>query len=588
MVQSPFRYKKPKGKNPITNIVYGPPLSSAAPPSNNRSPSSNSQRATIWIGGATIGERSHSSLRRHSFIESLRGLFWNTERYDTEEEESVRKDEDDSENCYKYQCNAETSPTSLADENDVNSRRNTSLSTNDSIPPPRSVTIGGKLIIGESSVPLSDAARFESTQQRLQQGSGSTSFEVSTRASSTSIDCDGDTVNIGDVVESQEGFEFEKAADVNDSTPCDNDDSTYGSTCTKTGSCRIGETLSRPDANNRRRHNLHIANDSVFERRRLSKRMRTRLTAQEVSSHVQPGRHYNSMVSRDGHYFDKRKALTLPKTMDFFRRVLGNGGGGFIAVNVLFSVASTSFVLYACSPAWQNRLEKAWLGVSVLGAFLSFALVFRTQSCYARWWEARSQWGKMTSAIVQLAGQARVWFDDNDHEELVDRFLTQCVVFPYACKASLRGNSLNDAVEEGPRFLECGMLSDADIGTLMRHGRPPFACLQILRRIMCEALRVNGHLPPTVLNGAFLAMEQILWELNSTFGACNKINSTRMPASYTIFMRSFIIFFFILANVSWAPTIGWLAPISTCFMVFMISTVIVIGDQMIRPFDIDW
>lgn len=193
----------------------------------------------------------------------------------------------------------------------------------------------------------------------------------------------------------------------------------------------------------------------------------------------------------------------------------------------------------------------------------------------------------MTSACVNLSGQARTWFGD---EDLADRFLAHCVVLPYAAKAVLRGNQLTDPKEEGPRFLHSGMLTDADLGAIVRHGRPPFACLEIMRRCACEALREeNGCvLPSEMLNGAFLAMEQSIWELNLNFGACLKIHSTRMPASYTVFMRSFVLFFFFLASLAWAPSTQWFTPIITGFSVFLINTIIVIGDQMLRPFDLQW
>lgn len=193
----------------------------------------------------------------------------------------------------------------------------------------------------------------------------------------------------------------------------------------------------------------------------------------------------------------------------------------------------------------------------------------------------------MTSACINLSGQARAWFGD---EDMVDKFLTQCILYPYACKAVLRGNQLTDPSEEGPRFLHSGMLTDADLGVIIRHGRPPFVCLEIMRRTLYEALQESNscQLPPSMLSGALLAMEQTLWELNLNFGACQKINSTKMPASYTVFMRSFVVFFFVLASLHWAPTITWLTPIITGFMVFLINTIIVIGDQMMRPFDLQW
>jgi predicted membrane chloride channel (bestrophin family) len=179
----------------------------------------------------------------------------------------------------------------------------------------------------------------------------------------------------------------------------------------------------------------------------------------------------------------------------------------------------------------------------------------------------------MTSACISIAGQARNWFCD---EDLVDKFLTHCIAFPYACKALLRGNQLNDSMEEGPRFLASGMLTDADLGVIIRHGKPPFVCLEIMRRTMHEAIcDPDGcDVPDEMMNGVLLSMEKNLSELNGNIGACVKINSTRMPASYSVFMRSFVIFFFILASLTWSPTLKWLTPIITGFMVFLINTVV--------------
>lgn len=304
----------------------------------------------------------------------------------------------------------------------------------------------------------------------------------------------------------------------------------------------------------------------------------------------QPGRHNSAFDSMGS--LEKSKAITVPKTIDFFLRIEVK----LIALNTLVSVLLTLLVVYLFPDAWKTGLEESSLAVSLLGAFLSFALVFRTQACYDRWWEARTQWGRMTSVCVNLAGQAQDWFAD---VELIDRFLTHCIIFPYACKAALRGNALNSSSEEGPRFLQTGLLTDADLGVIIRHGRAPFTCLEIMRRALHEALLLQSSLasdntynrrllPSETLVGAYLAMEESFAELYLIFGACSKINSTRMPASYTVFMRTFIIFFFVLASLSWAPTIKWLTPILIGFMVFLINTVIVIGDQMMRPFMLSW
>ena len=212
----------------------------------------------------------------------------------------------------------------------------------------------------------------------------------------------------------------------------------------------------------KQRQQLQATHMNGVKRRRLSKRARTRLTMREVNSNIQPGRN-DSVLEDSMGALEKRRAITLPKTIDFFLRIEIK----LIAVNALVSVLLTLLVLTTFPESWKIRLKESSLSVSLLGAFLSFALVFRTQSCYQRWWEARTQWGKMTATCINVAGQALTWFED---EELIDRFLTHCIIFPYACKACLRGNALTSSSEEGPRFLQSGLLTDADLGVIVRHG----------------------------------------------------------------------------------------------------------------------
>ena len=476
----------------------------------------------------------------------------------------------------------------------------------------RQVSIGGETIISEGvASSLSSPAnhhqksrRSHVTARRKRSSSSSNSHQLFSSVTSVDIPSRALTLSSLDETEENHPSHVEEGVDLEAAiVPKRGEDDSYGydysyvdtrqiSTApSRTGSKRklCNEGQRRPSsAEGHNRQQQRQANSITVKRRRLSQRARTRLTMREVNSNIQPGRSYSALDSMGA--LEARKAITLPKTIDFFLRIEMK----LIAVNTIVSVILTAVVITAFPDSWQTGLNESSLAVSLLGAFLSFTLVFRTQTCYNRWWEGRSQWGRMTAACVNISGQSRAWFAD---EELIDQFLTHCIVFPYACKAVLRGNALNNSSEEGPRFLQSGMLTDADLGIIVRHGRPPFTCLEIMRRTMHEALHQSLHssndynqrrLPSEALNGAYIAMEESFNELYFIFGACIKINSTRMPASYTVFMRSFVFFFFILASLSWAPTIKWLTPIITCFMVFLINTVIVIGDQMMRPFALTW
>lgn len=62
----------------------------------------------------------------------------------------------------------------------------------------------------------------------------------------------------------------------------------------------------------------------------------------------------------------------------------------------------------------------------------------------------------------------------------------------------------------------------------------------------------------------------------------------RQPASYTVFVRSFVLFYFVLASLVWALQIQWLTPVIVGFCLFLINTVLIIGDQMLKPFELQW
>lgn len=57
---------------------------------------------------------------------------------------------------------------------------------------------------------------------------------------------------------------------------------------------------------------------------------------------------------------------------------------------------------------WISFFSSSQPAIATLGAFYSFALVFRTNICYARWWEGRTHWGSLTINAVRITQQGRV------------------------------------------------------------------------------------------------------------------------------------------------------------------------------------
>ena len=61
-----------------------------------------------------------------------------------------------------------------------------------------------------------------------------------------------------------------------------------------------------------------------------------------------------------------------------------------------------------------------------------------------------------------------------------------------------------------------------------------------------------------------------------------------MSVSYNLFMCSFVLFFFVLARLMWAPETKCLTPIIIGCVAFLLNSIIAIGDLMMRLFDLQW
>jgi putative membrane protein len=71
-----------------------------------------------------------------------------------------------------------------------------------------------------------------------------------------------------------------------------------------------------------------------------------------------------------------------------------------------------------------------------IGGIMGLLLVFRTNSAYERWWEARKLWGQLVNEIRNLSIKTQaVLANDQDKYE----FIKLLLAFPYSLKNHLRG-----------------------------------------------------------------------------------------------------------------------------------------------------
>ncbi|KAL7495305.1 hypothetical protein ACHAWT_003775 [Skeletonema menzelii] len=261
-----------------------------------------------------------------------------------------------------------------------------------------------------------------------------------------------------------------------------------------------------------------------------------------------------------------------------------------LIIVLLASSALTSLVLYISTSEyskWLSYVTASSPAVGTLGALFSFALVFRTNICYARWWEGRSLWGNIIILSIRICQQSRLWIHC---EQLNDRIDCLAITFAYACKAMLRGNSIADDEEDGNALVRKGVLAQEELDVISSEAAwQPFYCIDAIRAAVNEGLVRTEHeiSYDGRKNAAHTAMEDTIVNLASAVGGCIRVKSTGLPVAYDNILNAISVIFFSAACLAWAPGAKFYNPILVLVIYIATKMIINVGNDMEDPFGFD-
>jgi len=219
-----------------------------------------------------------------------------------------------------------------------------------------------------------------------------------------------------------------------------------------------------------------------------------------------------------------------------------------------YSLLMSVYSLLAVAKQYSRFADYADFPAGVyasLGAIVSILLVFRTNSAYAKWWEARTLWGSLINASRNLALKVRhfVPAPEIDRQQLA-HFLS---VFAAALKDHLR--RINDLKRvAGFEHLEAEpdhppSVVASSIYGLIESWRQQKLISDELTRILDVEARV----------------------LMEVCGGCERILNTRLVFSYRVFVNYCVLLY--VLTLPWGLVQdfhGWTIP-----MVFVVSFVLV-------------
>uniref|UniRef100_A0A7R9ZD09 Bestrophin homolog n=1 Tax=Pseudictyota dubia TaxID=2749911 RepID=A0A7R9ZD09_9STRA len=260
-------------------------------------------------------------------------------------------------------------------------------------------------------------------------------------------------------------------------------------------------------------------------------------------------------------------------------------GYDLLVVFVLSSVLTLIIHFLSDEKSWISFLSQSKAAIGTLGAFYSFALVFRTNICYSRWWEGRTLWGTMIVNCIRITQQARLWIED---ELLVDRLECLAITFAYACKAQLREKSIDDEEEHGSKLVACGILAQEELNVISRHvAWQPYYCIDAMRSVIYEGLKTSNNQSDWRKNVALEAMERTICTLSDAIGGCIRVRSTGLPVAYDDILYTMGAVFFTAACMAWAGDCGPYNPLLVLVIYIAVKMIIGVGNDMEDPFGHD-
>lgn len=207
--------------------------------------------------------------------------------------------------------------------------------------------------------------------------------------------------------------------------------------------------------------------------------------------------------------------------------------------------------------------------VSVLGAALSILLAFRTNSAYARWWEARTAWGAMVNNSRSLGRQV---LGSAPGTAFAETLVRRQIAFVQATRCALRRQDPWTAIEP---FVDASLAA-----ALRREQNVPAAILMQMGKQLQDGTREG------ILNDwQMQRVDHTLSELSNALGTCERIKNTPFPRQYDYYPELLIKVYCIALPFVIVDDVGVFTPIITLVVAFAFLVLNRIGKNLEDPFE---
>jgi putative membrane protein len=220
----------------------------------------------------------------------------------------------------------------------------------------------------------------------------------------------------------------------------------------------------------------------------------------------------------------------------------------------------------------NDSLSNLPLMHSLLGFAISMLLVFRTNTAYDRWWEARKLWGQLVNVSRAVAIKLGAILPSDDSRARA-AFALLIGRFAQELRSHLLSEKTRTALDEIPH---------PELEGLDRNKHIPAQIASILHTRTHRAYR-DGQITGDQLIG--LASD--LTAFMDICGACERIKNTPIPYSYSSFLKKFIVIYSLTLPFGYVFSLGYIAIPVVIFVFYVLASLELIAEEIEDPFGVD-
>lgn len=239
---------------------------------------------------------------------------------------------------------------------------------------------------------------------------------------------------------------------------------------------------------------------------------------------------------------------------------------------LLFVGLFTALLCFLVIDVFDFHYEGTIAFHSILGVILGLFLVLRTNTAYDRWWEGRKLWGRLVNDTRQLAIKFSVFLPEDAKEDR-EFFRRMIPNVAFAMKEHLRDSILvgemDPITEENKQRI------------IASKHRPNMINKLLYERVM--KCRKEDKLTPEQL----FILDKEIKGFTDIIGACERIKSTPIPYSYSMFIKKFLFIYAVTLPVSFMWQLHyWTVPLVMLAFYFLVS-IELISEEIEDPFGTD-